>query len=125
MKIKKNLVKEISYERMKAIMSLVGLNFGELSFQRSGRLGWVYTAKARGEKEKITFIDGAVHKDFSATENTPNKAIKKLWDLLTNNKIWLGKYSEYHSVIEWDKKEENFIQRKITSEEDDKVNGIL
>ena len=72
--------------------------------------------------EKLTRIQVASHTEFKAREDSPQKVMAGLFQIVTSEKIWVGNYNDYHSVIEW--KDGGFVTRELTKKEKLEHNGV-
>jgi len=73
----------------------------------------------------LTQITGATHQQIEARANSPLGIITKLFTLAKSNKMFLGDYGSYHSIIEWSEENKKFITRTLTEAEKSEHSTVL
>lgn len=71
-----------------------------------------------------TRINSASYEQFNATASSPDEVVSQLFEMAKAEKMWLGGYGDYHSVIEWNAAENRFVTREMTNEERFKQNCL-
>lgn len=74
---------------------------------------------------QLTRINGTIHADLTVHGDTPDEVVEKLFVITKTEKMWLGPYSNYHSIIEWYAPRQQFIIRELTKEENLRKNSVL
>ena len=108
----------MTYKRLVDLLYQVGLFITDCKWEQ-GDIGKVIlygTVSAKTENDTPCFHKGASYSELSGSGYSVDTLAENIWDKMTdkNAKILIGRYGDYHSVIEWSWGNREFVKRKLT-----------
>lgn len=119
---------EVSYETLAARLSWVDLLLTNLTFSRDAQQKkWRFHIGVSGKSsnDDPTVNNGAMYSGVGAEGSSPDEVVNKIWQIVSTQKLFIGSYSNYHMVVEWQAKDKKFVKRPLTQSEEFQVNDDL
>lgn len=108
----------MTYKQLEDLLYPLGLFIADRKWDitREGKVILEGKVSAKTLNDTPCFNEGASYGDIYGSGDSPDALAENIFDKMTNpeNKILIGSYDDYHSIIEWSGSEGRFVKRKLT-----------